>query len=257
MKKKIIIILLIIIALLAVFKFVPLGSTKYTIPDYSVTLEIPKLSTFKEVCCMFSASFSSFRSAFIIQKELDSIMSKYERMTCHNKTYYYDKKNDITISDYTVKHGLIKNTFFIIYNKGKYSDDNCNTITNPTQLKYVVDMRYAIDEVHTDYKYEDNNGNLHNVYIDRIGNLEIQNGSGHMQPLDTMLMYNWMTMDDLIAFLEYQVETKKATKEVCKDGGSILYKNKDFSLLKCNTLAGNKDVYIGHTSMKYEKNYCK
>ena len=64
----------------------------------SSTLTIPRLSFFKEECCMFSATFISFRSKDSLQKELDKIVEKYEKKTCNNKTIYYDSINEITIS---------------------------------------------------------------------------------------------------------------------------------------------------------------
>ncbi|MBQ8891310.1 MAG: hypothetical protein IJ068_00385 [Bacilli bacterium] len=44
-----------------------------------------------------------------------------------------------------------------------------------------------------------------------------------------------------------------------KDGGSILYKSKkyDIALLKCNTLDGNKDIYIGDSNMSYDNDMCR
>ena len=42
-----------------------------------------------------------------------------------------------------------------------------------------------------------------------------------------------------------------------KDGGSIMYKNNDIAILKCNTVSGNKDIYIGKSNLRYESDYCK
>lgn len=41
------------------------------------------------------------------------------------------------------------------------------------------------------------------------------------------------------------------------DGGTKLYKKDDVSILLCNTLDGNKDVYIGNKNLKYKSNYCQ
>ena len=46
-------------------------------------------------------------------------------------------------------------------------------------------------------------------------------------------------------------------KETYYDGGTKLYKGENLTLVKCNTLAGNKDVYIGNKDFKYEQGYCK
>ena len=45
--------------------------------------------------------------------------------------------------------------------------------------------------------------------------------------------------------------------DMYKDGGSIMYKNNDIAILKCNTVSGNKDIYIGKSNLRYESDYCK
>lgn len=40
------------------------------------------------------------------------------------------------------------------------------------------------------------------------------------------------------------------------DGGTILYNGDDFKLLKCHTLSGNNDIYIGDKNMGYLNNFC-
>lgn len=40
------------------------------------------------------------------------------------------------------------------------------------------------------------------------------------------------------------------------DGGTQIYKG-NITLIKCNTLDGNKDIYIGNKDMKFKQNFCK
>ena len=42
-----------------------------------------------------------------------------------------------------------------------------------------------------------------------------------------------------------------------KDGGTKLYKNDSIALIKCNTIDGNKDIYIGDTNLEYQESFCK
>lgn len=44
-----------------------------------------------------------------------------------------------------------------------------------------------------------------------------------------------------------------------KDGGTIIYKDKDknMTVIACNTLNGNKDVYIGDYQLSFKDNMCK
>lgn len=41
------------------------------------------------------------------------------------------------------------------------------------------------------------------------------------------------------------------------DGGSKMYRGKNISVLKCDTIDGNRDIYIGNSEMKYENSFCK
>ena len=50
------------------------------------------------------------------------------------------------------------------------------------------------------------------------------------------------------------------TDNVYKDGGSIMYKDSDkanYKILQCNTIAGNKDIYIGDSRLEYKNKFCK
>lgn len=40
------------------------------------------------------------------------------------------------------------------------------------------------------------------------------------------------------------------------DGGSILYHGDNFNILKCHTIMGNNDIYIGDKNMGYSSNFC-
>lgn len=44
-----------------------------------------------------------------------------------------------------------------------------------------------------------------------------------------------------------------------KDGGTAIYKNKvkNMTIIACNTLNGNKDVYIGNYQLSFKDNMCK
>lgn len=236
-------------------KFVPFGVTTYKSEQTDINLKIPKLSLFKSECCMHSASFTSFSSVLTLKMELNSIMSKYEEYTCNNKNYYYDEKQNITINGYGVESNFLFNTFYINYNIGKYGNDYCGIVTDYTKLKYeIIDISetgYCFIE--EEMKYLNSDGNLYNLHYKCFGNLAFQTGIYKMEYLNNMLEYEWISMDIIIKFLEYQVENSKADKNTYSD--AILYKNNDFSLLQCNTT--NKDIYIGSTSFKYKEDYCK
>lgn len=124
MKKKIgfLLALLVVIVLLAI-RYLPLGS--YCTKSTTYSIEIPRLSILKDECCMFTASFKSFRSTNSLKNEINKMLGKYEKITCGDKTYYYDKKNDITIYDYGVDASFPLNQYYISYEKGKTFTNDC------------------------------------------------------------------------------------------------------------------------------------
>ena len=48
-------------------------------------------------------------------------------------------------------------------------------------------------------------------------------------------------------------------QSILKDGGTIIFKNKEknITLIKCNTIDGNKDIYIGDYNLNFKSNMCK
>ena len=76
--------------------------------------------------------------------------------------------------------------------------------------------------------------------------------------LEEALRNNNITIEDLITSLEFSIPPYGfGTKVVYDEGGSILYTTSSYALLKCNTIEGNRDYYIGNVNMKYESNFCK
>lgn len=45
--------------------------------------------------------------------------------------------------------------------------------------------------------------------------------------------------------------------EYLKDGGTKIYKHNEYTIIVCNTIAGDKDVYFGNSSFDYQQEYCK
>ena len=71
---------------------------------------------------MYSADFKSVRSAYILKKEFDNIVKNYKILRCNNQIYFYDEKNDITITEYSIERGFLFNKFYIVFDEG----NSCN-----------------------------------------------------------------------------------------------------------------------------------
>jgi len=104
--------------------FIPVGTQKFKSEITNISFNVPSKSFFKEECCMFAANFTSLRSVKSLRKEIENELKKYEKIRCNNKIYYYDITQDFTITEYHISKGLIFNNFTIVYDKGKYCENN-------------------------------------------------------------------------------------------------------------------------------------
>lgn len=89
----------------------------------------------------------------------------------------------------------------------------------------------------------------YNIYAYKFGgNINILI-NGEEIPLRNALLENKITMDEIIERANQDLNAKKIEGEVYDDGGSILYKYGTYTILKCHTIDGNRDVYIGIPEM--------
>lgn len=65
------------------------------------------------------------------------------------------------------------------------------------------------------------------------------------------------TIDNLINMLEKESTFYDGGTTIYKDGGTKKITSKGITLIKCNTLDGNRDIYIGNKDMEYKANFCK
>jgi len=87
-----------------------------------------------------------------------------------------------------------------------------------------------------------------NIYTYCINNIKV-NTSNKQINLKEYLANNDNSIENIIKTL--------ILDDVIYDGGTKIYKGNNITLIKCNTLEGNKDIYIGNSDMKYKSNFCK
>ena len=67
--------------------------------------------------------------------------------------------------------------------------------------------------------------------------------------LEEALKNNKITMEEIIAKANEDLNENNITGDIYKDGGSIIYQYSNYTIIKCHTLDGNRDVYIGAKDM--------
>ncbi len=73
---------------------------------------------------------------------------------------------------------------------------------------------------------------------------------GKEYALKEALLENKITMEEIITKANQDEKDGKIKTEMYKDGGSIEYHYENYIIIKCHTLDGNRDVYIGNKDLK-------
>lgn len=113
----------------------------------------------------------------------------------------------------------------LFYDKQPESDSKLNKIVDKSKTdKYDYDI----------YVYD---GNV-NIRID-----------GTDYSLKEALTENKITMEEIIAKANQDEKDGKIKAEMYKDGGSMEYHYENYTIIKCHTIDGNRDVYIGNKTL--------
>ena len=156
-------------------------------------------------------------------------------------TYYCSKEKDLV----EVSWHLKTSKFACPNEKNKTYEVKLETNTNKD---YIFSIEYNCDDG-TGYIKE--NQKISYKCIDEI--FVYDKNSKTKETLYYYFTYEYDSIDEAVKPIIDELEQVN----MYKDGGSIMYKNNDIAILKCNTVSGNKDIYIGKSNLRYESDYCK
>ena len=90
------------------------------------------------------------------------------------------------------------------------------------------------------------NDTLHKI----IGQLDDERNQAEPdETIDEIGGYS-ITIEEIIAKANKDLDEKKITGDMIKDGGTMIYNYNNYTIIKCHSLDGNRDVYIGSKDMK-------
>ena len=88
----------------------------------------------------------------------------------------------------------------------------------------------------------------YNIYgYNGIVNIKID---GNEYSLKEALLENKITMEEIIGKENKDEKDGKITAKMYKDGGSMEYHYENYTIIKCHTVDGNRDVYIGTKDLR-------
>ena len=125
-KLYIMITILIIIICILLFKLLSFGyivqHPSYTHYDNkTLNLGVPKFS-FMMQNNDENYSYKNFRGKEVLENEVNDYLKTLKPITCNDTVYYYDKSNNTTVIDYSVRSNLIYSTISYAVKNGNYCD---------------------------------------------------------------------------------------------------------------------------------------
>ncbi|MDD2434789.1 MAG: hypothetical protein PHO63_00880 [Bacilli bacterium] len=139
-------------------------------------------------------------------------------------------------------------------NKIKISELKASGLKFYKEAKFELNIKSATNcEVKTIFEVDNFDYRIYSYCLDDVS-LVFNNTFYSFQEA---LEKNKINIDQIFEKMEYDNEYAQTTKIDYDDEETIMYKNFAYSLLKCNTKSGNKDIYIGDKNLEYEDNFCK
>lgn len=133
-------------------------------------------------------------------------------------------------------------------------------------ISSVLVIRQNSKKVKTEYRYEITSlstcekeklyyskGNV-DIYLYCLNSVKVKDGNNLLE-LKNYLKNNPNELEDMIS--------KMNAIENFEDGGTTLYQDdgklskKGFTILKCATLEGSNDIYIGPKNMQFQEGFCQ
>ena len=93
-----------------------------------------------------------------------------------------------------------------------------------------------------------------NIYLYCLNSIKVKDGNNSLE-LKNYYKKNSEVINQMIENLEFI--------DSLDDGGGSLYRDENkvsengFTIVRCNNLLGNRDIYIGPKNMNFEKEFCE
>ena len=132
-----------------------------------------------------------------------------------------------------------------LVNQNKTVDNNelksqNNYLTSGEIIKYVIIDRES--DSYTIYYYGIN-----------LFNIKVKNSKYDF--IDA-IKENKIQIDELIDEMDLIAELNDGGTKIYQSNGNNKYFSKDYKIVKCNTVDGNKDIYIGNSEMEFQESFC-
>lgn len=125
--------------------------------------------------------------------------------------------------------------------------------------KPVINYEYKIEVDETNLCDKEQlyyEGNDYNIYTYCLNSINIHDGN-EVKSLSDIISKNNDIIDKIISELIPKDTIYDGGTTIYKDGGTKKITSNGITIIKCNTLDGNRDIYIGADSLEFQDNFCK
>lgn len=200
---------------------------------------LPDVSLFKSICEIFDISLSELMNGEMIDKD---ILKRTEENVIDtlNNNKINKKKMKIIIYSLCI---LLLIILFILF----------KSIYHKIDIEYFTINNSDVKELNKVFRY-----NNRNIYYYGIDNAMFCDKNDNCYSLKESIKKKQITFDKFKSYLDTELSRENLTKLMLYDGGTSIYKKGSYTVIFCNTINGNKDIYIGNDEMvnKLDGEYC-
>ncbi len=215
-----------------------LNVTDRAISHWENGRRLPDISLFKPICEIFNISVNELISGERIDNS--TILRKTEENIINtlniNKK---NKKKSILIIGCLVITILVILYFAFSYYRNLYPKfDIYNISVSDSQIGNKKSLKKQ-------FEYKSN----YNIWYYGVDEVLLCDSKNNCYKMKSAILHNQISIDKLKQFLDFQTEFNNLKKFKFYDEKSKLYSNDNYSVLFCDTIEGNKEVYIGNNDM--------
>lgn len=96
-----------------------------------------------------------------------------------------------------------------------------------------------------------------NIYINCLDKIKIKEKGKTAISLDKYYLEDKDIIDKMISYMEASEHLNDGGTTIYRDTSSKELSKNGLTIIKCNTVEKNNDIYIGPASMKYKQDFCK
>lgn len=227
-----------------------LNVTDRAVSNWERGRRIPDISLFKPLCESLGITINELINGEKISEE--KVLLKQEETlinTLNDNEKIRKKSNNIIKLLFIILFGLL--IFIVFIYRSIYPKIDIYSLDiQPSD----PDKPYNLEK---QFKYSINN-KKYDIWYYGVDSVYFCDGKENCYSIKSSFEHNQTSIDNFKKYLDQQFVFGNTNRSILFDGGTTIYYNNGYTVMFCNTISGNKDIYIGSSDMvdKLNGEYC-